>query len=38
MLSCEHDNEPVGPIKGEEFVGQLSILLASQGGLFHGVC
>jgi hypothetical protein len=30
--SREHDNEPSGSIKGEEFLAQLSVLLASQEG------
>jgi hypothetical protein len=36
-VCCEHGNEPLGFIKGEElldYVGEL----ASQEGLFHGVC
>jgi hypothetical protein len=30
---CEHGNEPSGFIKGGEFLGQLSVLLAAQVGL-----
>jgi hypothetical protein len=31
--SCEHGEEPSGSIKGVEFLGYLSMLLASQIGL-----
>jgi hypothetical protein len=31
--SCEHGNEPLGSIKCGEFLDQLRVLLASQGGL-----
>jgi hypothetical protein len=31
--SCEHGNEPSGSIKGGEFFGERSLLLASQEGL-----
>jgi hypothetical protein len=32
--SCEHGNEHSGSIKGGEFLDNLSVLLAPQGGLF----
>jgi hypothetical protein len=31
--SCEHGNEPLGSIKGGEFLDNLELLLASQEGL-----
>jgi hypothetical protein len=35
--SCEHNSEPVASIKVREFLDQLSVLSAFQGGLLHGV-
>jgi hypothetical protein len=32
--SCEHDNEPSGSIKCGKFLDWLSVLLASQEGLY----
>jgi hypothetical protein len=32
VTSCEHGKELLGSIKGREYLGQLSVLLASQGG------
>jgi hypothetical protein len=33
--SCGHANEPPGSIKGDQFLGQLSELLDSQGGFCY---
>jgi hypothetical protein len=34
MGCCEQGNDPSGSIKGGEFLDQLSVLLASEDGLF----
>jgi hypothetical protein len=35
--SCEHRNEPSGSIKCQEFLDWLSVILASQKGLYSMV-